>query len=86
MSIVKFECVNPFDVPKYDEYGFPMHETMKIEKGEVFECDTEIQERMVGSWHDTLRLSNGNKWIEITKENVRANFVEIAESMKGEKE
>lgn len=77
MAIVKYECINPIMLEKYDDNGFPTNRPLVIKKGEKFECDTECQKRLVGSYHETLRLSNKEHWIEITKENLRTNFVEV---------
>lgn len=75
---VKFECIEPFSVEKYDDDGFHIeNEYENIEKGEIFECDTESKDRVAGSWKDTLQLTNDKHWIEITKEHVREYFVQL---------
>ena len=76
--IVKFECIESFLVEKYDDDGFHIeNEYENIEKGEIFECDSESKDRVVGSWKDTLQLINDKHWIEITKEHVREYFVQL---------
>ena len=75
--IKKYKCIQEFSIPKYDDDGYPTEKEVLIEEGEIFECDTECQCRMVGNPNETLRLTNGMRWIEITKESAGVLFEEV---------
>ena len=76
-EIKKLECTDDFYLDEYDEDGFWTEKQMVIKKGEIFECDLEDKERIVGSNIHTLRLIGDEKWIELTEETLQEYFKEV---------
>lgn len=72
---MKYECVQEFQVDKYDEDDNNVIGTMKVEKGSRWE---------LGNHHiidGEIHLDNldNAEWLEISKETLKSYFKEVAE-------
>lgn len=68
----KYICTKEFFIDEYDDNGFPTSKFLDIEKGEIFTVP-EGSFRCVGG-NDTVRLENGNLWLEISKTTLEEQF------------
>ncbi len=70
--MAKYECEQSLCVEIYDAHGVITKDTMLIRKGEVWE-KAETEYRFCGG-KDSIRLEQGYKWIEISKESFDYHF------------
>lgn len=70
---MRYKCISPFSLEKYDGDGFWTGEHMGVEPGEVYE--TRDRDIIGGEIH--LDGINVNRWIEISKETLDEYFEEV---------
>lgn len=70
---MKYKCMSPFSLKKYDEDGFSTGKVICIDAGEVFEVGTE---NITGG---EIRLNSRVKWLEISKKTLNKHFVKVEE-------
>ena len=73
----KYICVAPLMLDLVDDDGNFTEETHVVNPGEVFEMDAG-QYRDVGG-PDTVRLTQGTNWVEITPDTLADCFEEVEE-------
>jgi hypothetical protein len=71
----KVKCIKPFILEECDPDGFFTDDYIAIQKNTVFNVSSDGY-RLVGD-SDTVRLENGIKWLELTKETFNEHFVVI---------
>lgn len=72
---MKYKCVAPFSLEKYDEDGFSTGRLMGVTVGEIFETGTES---IIGG---EVRLNSTvtPKWLEISRAMLEKYFIEVKE-------
>lgn len=71
---MKYRCVKPFSVDKFDGDGFRTEKQMRVRNDSIWEKDKEAY-RLVGD-DETIRLESKYGWLEITEEIFNEHFVE----------
>lgn len=72
---MKYKCIAPFSLEKYDEDGFGTGEVREVKVGEIYENGTES---IIGG---EVRLNSTvtSKWLEISRDTLNKYFVEVRE-------
>lgn len=68
-----YECVNDFQIEKYDEHGFPTCEYLTVKIGSKWERDDDT-DIIGGEVH--LENVDGSQWIEISNDTLMDYFRE----------
>ena len=82
--IKRYKCIKLFELDMYTEDGFSTEDTITVNKGNIYEFDTENSYRIVGGdvHLDLVEDYTGNKdvhgWIEIANKTLKEYFEEVA--------